>query len=89
MPIEPSIDPSQLPTWVLSVLSIDIVLLAFSKIKQVVVEDIQPIFYNPVQRRRRNRRQRFADHVESEMRRLNNLESWNDNRFSELEAEVD
>jgi hypothetical protein len=89
MPIEPSIDPSQLPKWVLTVLSIYIVLLAFSKIKQVLVEDIQPIFYNPVQRRRRNRRQRFADHVESEVRRLNNLESWNDNRFSELEAEVE
>ena len=29
----------------------------------------------------------FADHVESEIRRLNTLEAWNDNRFTESEAE--
>lgn len=35
------------------------------------------------------RYRRFADHVESEVRRLNNLESWSHYRFTELEAEVE
>lgn len=35
------------------------------------------------------RRQRFAEHIEHEIRRLNSLEEWRDYRFAELEAEVE
>jgi hypothetical protein len=58
-------------------------------IKTLIKEVVIPIFYDKEQKRRRYRRQLFADHIESEIRYLNSRESWNDNRFAELEAEVD
>src|SRR5690348_3836720 len=42
----------------------------------------------PGERRRARRRHWFALHVKSELQRLDNLESWQDYRFTELEAEV-
>lgn len=41
------------------------------------------------EKQRMDRRRRFADHIESEIRRLNNLEEWRDYRFTELEAEIE
>src|SRR5437773_2542369 len=64
-------------------------LTAFSKIMDLWSEKIWPRFYNVDERRRATRRRRFADHIESELRRLNNLEEWRDYRFTELEAEVE
>ncbi|HKZ82903.1 MAG TPA: NACHT domain-containing protein [Anaerolineae bacterium] len=64
-------------------------LTALSKITKVWTEDLRPRFYNPEAKRRSERRRRFADHLESEIRRLNNLEEWRDYRFTELEAEVE
>lgn len=43
----------------------------------------------PGERRRARRRHWFALHVKSELQRLDNLESWQDYRFTELEAEVE
>ncbi|TQM81859.1 NACHT domain-containing protein [Saccharothrix saharensis] len=40
-------------------------------------------------RRRAHRRARFADHVESQMRRLGEKEEWRDSRYAELEAELE
>jgi hypothetical protein len=40
-------------------------------------------------RRRRIRRQQFADYVEARIRELDSREEWNDYRFAELEAEVE
>jgi hypothetical protein len=40
-------------------------------------------------RRRAARRARFADHVESQMRRLGEKEEWRDTRYAELEAELE
>lgn len=65
------------------------VLFILSRIKTLFVEHFLPLLYNPQEKRRSTRRQRFADHVESEIRRLNNLEEWSDHRFTELEAEVE
>ena len=59
------------------------------KIKDLLKDQFWPIFYNKEKVRRSNRRRKFADHIESELRRLNNLEAWSDHRFAELEAEVD
>ncbi|HSG42058.1 MAG TPA: NACHT domain-containing protein [Anaerolineales bacterium] len=66
--------------WTLNILS---------KIKTLWTKELAPLFYNPEEKRRVARRRRFADHVESEIRRLNNLEAWSDYRFAELEAEVE
>ena len=44
---------------------------------------------NQQEKERLERRRQFADYIESEIRRLNNLESWSHNRFTELEAEVE
>jgi len=60
-----------------------------AKIKYLWVETILPLFYNREEKRRSRRRGRFAEHIESEIRRINNLESWQDFQFSELEAEVE
>lgn len=89
MPIEPSIDPSQLPPWAVFAISLYIILITYSKLRQVISEDIIPIFYNKARRRARELRHRFADSIESSIRRLNVQESWNDFRFTELEAEVE
>lgn len=60
-----------------------------SKIKQLFVKDFLPMFYSLEEKRLIGRKRRFADHIESEIRRLNNLEAWSDYRFAELEAEVE
>lgn len=49
----------------------------------------RPYFYNEGEKRYSDRRRRFADYIESEIRRLNNSEAWSDYRFAELEAEVE
>src|SRR5688572_22917800 len=48
-----------------------------------------PLFPSPEDQRRVNRRRLFAQHIQAEVRRLNSLESWQDYRFTELEAEVE
>jgi hypothetical protein len=73
----------------LSLLLIWLVLYVLSKIKKLWLEEFWSLFYNTEEKRRSKRRQRFADHLEGEIRRLNNLEAWNDYRFTELEAEVE
>lgn len=40
-------------------------------------------------RQRAARRARFADHLESQMRRLGEKEEWRDHRYAELEAELE
>jgi Cdc6-like AAA superfamily ATPase len=64
-------------------------LYVIDKIRLLLAENLWPAFYDAEKRRRTARRRRFADHVESEIRRLNNLEQWSDYRFAELEAEVE
>lgn len=90
----------QVPPWIFTLIGY-ILLLALiligiwgllvilSKIKKIWAEEFHPLFYNPEGKRRVQRRQRFADHIESEIRRLNNLEVWSDYHFAELEAEVE
>lgn len=78
-----------IPTYLLWALLIFVVLAALLKSVSFVHSDIIPIFYNAEKSRRRNRRQRFAEHIEHELRRLNSMEEWSDHRFTELEAEVE
>jgi hypothetical protein len=52
-------------------------------------EFIQPAYHKPEEKRRIARRRMFADIMEVEIRKLNSREAWNDNRFAELEAEVE
>lgn len=90
----------QVPTWIspfigysiliaIVLLAIWGVLLVISKIKELWVKDFLPLFYKKKEQHRADRRRRFADHIESEIRRLNNQEAWSDYRFTELEAEVE
>ena len=64
-------------------------LMVLSKIKDLWMEKFWPLLYNKEKKRRALHRSKFADHIESEIRRLNNLEEWKDYRFADLEAEVD
>ncbi|HEX2994764.1 MAG TPA: NACHT domain-containing protein [Anaerolineales bacterium] len=58
-------------------------------IQKMWTEFLRPIYYKPEEVWRRSRRRKFAESIEAETRRLNSLEAWNDNRFAELEAEVE
>lgn len=66
-----------------------VALFLLSHIKRLLVEILEPLFYQPEEKRRMLRRRRFAEHIEREIRRLNSLEEWRDYRFTELEAEVE
>lgn len=91
--------PGGLPSWVIPACAYGIIagvllslilglLTVLNKIKHAVKE-LLPFFPSIEEKRRIHRRRLFADHVESEIRRLNGLESWHDYRFTELEAEVE
>jgi hypothetical protein len=56
---------------------------------KLIGSHIVPRLYNTEDRKRANRRQRFADHLESQLRRLDEKEEWRDDRYAELEAEVE
>lgn len=85
------------PEWLLTSIAVLILFgviiwgleLVFVASTKLWLEVIRPGFYNPDEKRRRFRRRMFADHIESEIRYMNSLESWNDNRFTELEAQVE
>ncbi len=66
------------------------VFLSFlSKIKRLWNKDVKPIFYDAEKRRRRKRRQQFANHIEYKIKKLCDWEDWSESRFAELEAEVE
>ena len=52
------------------------------------IQQLMPRFSSE-ERRRAIRRRRFAEHIQIELQRLDNLENWQDFRFTELEAEVE
>ncbi len=64
-------------------------LFIVSKITELWGQKIRPIFYNPEQRRRAERRRRFSEHLKSRLALLNSREAWQDYKFTELEAEVE
>lgn len=64
-------------------------LIAISQIIKIWKEQFIPLYYNQEQKKRRLKRQRFADYIEHEIRQLNSREEWKDYRFTELEAEVE
>jgi hypothetical protein len=65
------------------------ILFVLSKIKDIWVRDFFPLFYNAEQRRQAELRRRFAEHIRARLNILNSRESWQDYRFTELEAEVE
>jgi hypothetical protein len=52
------------------------------------VQELAPRF-SESERRRARRRRHFTEHLQNELQRLDNLESWQDFRFTDLEAEVE
>jgi hypothetical protein len=88
--------PSVISTAVGIVLAIALLLLGVwgtlfvvAKIAALWTEKIRPIFYNPNERRRAERRRRFAEHTKSRLTLLNSREEWQDYKFTELEAEIE
>ena len=85
------------PEWLLPLVAWGIALgfllqgliFVLGQMQKIWTEFILPVYYKPEEKRRAVRRHIFADFIESEIRRLNALEAWNDNRFAELEAEVE
>ena len=86
-----------LPPWTLGVLSL-LILLA------LLVTALKPLWpgikavgssvkgwvtRRKQDQRRAERRSKFADYIEGQMRRLGEKEEWRDNRYAELEAEVE
>jgi polyphosphate kinase 2 (PPK2 family) len=64
-------------------------LYVLSKIKKLWIQHFHPLFYDPQERRRAERRRRFAEHLKAQLNLLNSREAWQDYRFAELEAEVE
>jgi hypothetical protein len=84
---------SEVVGWVVLILSPFIFLYLLLWLIQAIIEIVKtkfiPLFYNSEEKRKIRLRKRFAEHIESEIRRLNQREDWNDFRFAELEAEVE
>ncbi len=84
---------NEIVAWIVTLLSPFVLLFVLLWLLRGIIEIIRttfiPLFYNGEQKRKIRRRQRFADHIESEIRRLNQREDWSDFRFAELEAEVE
>ncbi len=77
-------------TWCVVIGSILWGVVSFlSKAQKIWTEFIQPSYYKPEDELRRSKRQRYAETIESEIKKLNTREAWNDSRFAELEAEVE
>jgi hypothetical protein len=64
-------------------------LFALSQIKKIWIEHFLPFFYDAEKKHRVVTRQRFAEHTEHEISKLNRQEEWKTYRFAELEAEVE
>jgi hypothetical protein len=90
----------QIPQWLLSVIAfvllvtivlfvVWILMVLISRIKTLWVNEFWPVFYNREEKRRSNDRMRFARHIEREIWALNDKEEWRDDRYAELEAEVE
>jgi hypothetical protein len=84
---------NEIVKWILIVLFPLAVLFAFLWLIKGIIEITKstfiPLFYDKDKKRRIRRRQRFADYIETEIRRINQREDWSDFHFAELEAEVE
>lgn len=85
---------SEVVGWIVLILSPFVFIYVLLWFIQAIIELVKtkfiPLFYNSDEKKQKIRlRKRFADHIESEIRRLNQREDWNDFRFAELEAEVE
>ncbi|WP_422769287.1 NACHT domain-containing protein [Plantactinospora sp. WMMC1484] len=84
-------DPGWAP-WVFGIVAVASVLLSLAPAARLFVIVVRAVT-GFVERRRDPRRVRrralFADHVESQLRRLDEREEWRDHRFARLEAEVE
>ena len=82
----------QPPAWLLPLIAwfrpfslfLSALVVVLVRLRQLWSDFLRPIFYNPNERLRRLRRQRFAEHIEGEIKRLNQQEAWQDYRFTEL-----
>jgi hypothetical protein len=72
-----------------TIFSVWMLLKAAYGITSLVKEKLLPLFYEKDKQRAVRNAQQFAEHLESDLRRLNGLEQWNDFRYAELEAEVE
>lgn len=92
--------PAAIPSWLrlaigytllvaLFLITIHGLLVLVSKIRTVWMEQFWPLLYSRDQRAHAVQRQRFADYIYNEIRRLNVQEEWRDHRFAELEAEIE
>ncbi|SCE65890.1 NACHT domain-containing protein [Micromonospora chokoriensis] len=78
--------------WLFGALMVTVTLLSLAPILRgaaVVVRQIKGLWDRRRDPRRVRRRALFADHVESQLRRLDEREEWRDHRFARLEAEVE
>ena len=81
------------PTWIGRIVAILAGIYGLSefiaRLAKLWTSEILPLFYNAQQKRLRERRRLFAEHVDWQIWRLNGQEEWGDHRFAELEAEIE
>lgn len=79
-----------IPRYLLWAMLVAFLLIALLRSIPFFRKEIVPIFYSAEKARRRNRRRQFAEHIGQELLRLNVMDrEWDDERFTELEAEVE
>jgi hypothetical protein len=86
-----------LPAWLLTTLSVVVLVAGVVAILKPLWPVLKGLWQNLAKmvararqdQTRADRRGRFADYIEGQMRRLGEKEEWRDNRYAELEAEVE
>lgn len=78
--------------WLFGAASVAVMLLSLTPLLRAVAAVVRHVKGRWASRRdprRVRRRALFADHIESQLRRLDEKEEWRDHRFARLEAEVE
>jgi len=78
-----------LPQWLITVVIILAAIRALLALIAEIDEKIKPLFYDAEKKRRARRRRIFAEHVAAEIRQIDLNADWSEDRFAELEAEVE
>ena len=66
-----------------------VIAVSAAKLKELWSEKFRPRAYGPEQRQRVRARRQFAEYLAREVKERNDKESWRDEQFAELEAEVE
>ncbi|HEV7486756.1 MAG TPA: NACHT domain-containing protein [Thermoanaerobaculia bacterium] len=77
------------PQYVITTAVLLAAILAVVFLAAKLMKELQPFFYNAEKKRRARRRRIFAEHIAADIRQIDLNADWSEERFSDLEAEVE